>query len=134
MRIFLDTNVLVSAVATRGLCEDILHVVLSEHELLVSETVLDELQKVLRRKLRLPATVVEELDGFLRLHGLLVGAGATPTINVRDASDAVILAEATAGGADVLVTGDRDLLDIADSATIPILPPRGLWERLRASR
>ena len=133
MKIFLDTNVLVSAVATRGLCADVLHVSLSEHELLVSETVLDELQEVLRRKLRIPAAAIKEFDGLLRSHGLLVGAGATPTIKVRDASDAVILAEATAGGADVLVTGDHDLLDIADLATIQVLPPRGLWEQLRAS-
>ena len=132
MRIFLDTNVLVSAVATRGLCADILHLVLTKHDLLVSETVLKELQKVLRQKLRLPAATVDELDGFLRRHGTLVGTDATPTVAVRDASDAVVLAEAAAGGADVLVTGDHDLLDITADAPIPILPPRGLWERLRS--
>ena len=35
-------------------------------------------------------------------------------------------------GAEVLVTGDRDLLDIAAEASIAILSPRGFWERLRA--
>lgn len=54
-------------------------------------------------------------------------------ITVRDTSDLLVLAEAVAGGADVLVTGDRDLLDIAAKAPIPIVTPRGCWERLRAN-
>ena len=122
-----------SAVATRGLCADILHLVLAEHDLFTSETVLGELQDVLRRKLKLPEATLKELDKFLRQNGTLVGKGATPSVEVRDKSDAVILAEAMAGDADVLVTGDRDLLDIAAKAPLPILAPRGLWEMLRTS-
>ena len=48
--VFLDTNVVVSAVATRGLCADLFHVVLAEHELVLGETVLTELRPVLRRR------------------------------------------------------------------------------------
>lgn len=44
MRVALDTNVLVSAVATRGLCADVFNLVLAEHHLVVSVTVLSELQ------------------------------------------------------------------------------------------
>ncbi len=40
MRVFLDTNVLVSAVATRGLCADVLREVLLSHQLLVSADLL----------------------------------------------------------------------------------------------
>jgi type 1 glutamine amidotransferase len=43
VRIALDTNVLVSAVATRGLCADILNLVLAKHQLVVGVTVLAEL-------------------------------------------------------------------------------------------
>jgi hypothetical protein len=35
LRVFLDTNVLVSAFATRGLCADLLELVLLQHELIV---------------------------------------------------------------------------------------------------
>ena len=35
MRVFLDTNMLVAAFATRGLCEDVLRTTLSEHELVI---------------------------------------------------------------------------------------------------
>lgn len=44
MRIFLDTNVLVAALATRGLCADLLRVVLREHQLVLSAQVLTELE------------------------------------------------------------------------------------------
>jgi predicted nucleic acid-binding protein len=48
LRGFLDTNVLVSAFATRGLCADVLRHVLTEHELLTGEVVLAELRRALR--------------------------------------------------------------------------------------
>jgi hypothetical protein len=41
LRVFLDTNVLVAAFATRGLCADLLRVVLVRHELVVADVVLD---------------------------------------------------------------------------------------------
>ena len=40
MRVFFDTNVLVSAFLTRGLCADLLRLVLTEHTLVTSEGVL----------------------------------------------------------------------------------------------
>lgn len=50
MRIFLDANVLVSAFASRGLCADVLELVLLEHDLVVGQNVLRELKKALREK------------------------------------------------------------------------------------
>lgn len=131
MKVYLDTNVLVSAVATRGLCADILHAVLAEHELVVGEAALSELRRVLRRKIRLTADIVTEMEAFLRQQAFVVMAAPPLTINIRDRDDLLILAEAVAGKADVLVTGDRDLLDIATRAPLPIVTPRGLWELLR---
>ncbi len=134
MRIFLDTNVIVSAVATRGLCADVLRVVIAEHDLLVGKTVLKELRRVLRQKLRLPTATLKELDAFLRRHSTIVSKQAPLVVSLRDANDEAVLAEAIAGGADILVSGDRDLLQIADAAPILILAPRGLWELLRSHR
>ncbi len=134
MRIFLDTNVIVSAVATRGLCADVLHVVVAEHDLLIGKTVLKELRRVLRQKLRLPTATLNELDAFLRRHSTIISKQAPLAVSLSDVNDEAVLAEAVAGGADILVSGDRDLLQIADAAPIPILAPRGLWELLRSHR
>jgi len=88
---------------------------------------------VLRQKIRLPPAAVAEVEALLRQQGLHVTAAAPLAIKIRDADDLVILSEAVAGGADVLVTGDRDLLDIAAKAPLPIVTPRGFWELLRSN-
>lgn len=132
MKVFLDTNVLISAVATRGLCSDIFHVILAEHDLVVGEAVLVELRRVLQRKLGASTDTIEEMDSFLRREAVVIGDAPVLEIAIRDKDDAKILAEAVAADVDVLVTGDRDLLDIADGAPVRILDPRGFWEALRS--
>jgi putative PIN family toxin of toxin-antitoxin system len=131
VRVAFDTNVLVGAVATRGICSDLLNLVLAEHELIVGETVLAEVQKVLRQKFRVPDEIIGEFDALLRAEALIVPKAKTTSIAVRDKSDMAVLAEAISGKAQVLVTGDRDLHEITAKVPLDILTPRGLWERLR---
>ena len=132
MRVFLDTNVLVAAFATRGLCADVLRTVLAEHEFLISGTVVDELTRILIGKIRVPEPTVREIVLFLRVSALVADAPSNPPpIVVRDPDDAAILGEALAIRADVLVTGDKDLLDAGEVPGIRILDPRGFWHLVR---
>lgn len=131
MRVFLDTNVLVSAFATRGVCADVLRVVLAEHTLVTGEVVLRELGRVLRKRIGLPPGAVKEIDGFLREHEVVPKPAARAAVPKRDADDQWVVASAVEGRADVLVTGDRDLLDIVADAPIKIVDPRGFWHLLR---
>ena len=122
MKVFLDTNVLVSAFATRGLCADVLRLVISRHQLIVGEVVLDEMERVLREKLALPEPVVSEATGFLR-EFKVVERPAEISVEVEaDPEDAVVLASALAASADFLVTGDRDLLDPAVQESMLAIP------------
>jgi putative PIN family toxin of toxin-antitoxin system len=132
VRVALDTNVIVSAVATRGLCADVLHLVLAEHRLVVGVTVLAELEKVLRGKMRVPAKLIEEVIALLREEGDVVEMGAPLDVKVRDRSDAAVLAEAIAGNATLLITGDRDLLAVTADLPVRILTPRDFWKLLRS--
>jgi putative PIN family toxin of toxin-antitoxin system len=131
VKVALDTNVLVSAVATRGLCADILQGCLVEHQLVIGQSVLTELRRVLGQKIRVPVETVDEMDAFLRRQAIVADIGPTLTVKLRDKSDLAVLSQASGGGAEVLVTGDRDLIDIALETPIDILTPRGFWERLR---
>ncbi len=132
MRVFLDTNVLVSAFATRGLCADVLRQVLAEHELVIAEVVLEELQRVLKQTLELPQQTVRDVVAFLERHNVQPKPKSTPSIDVRDSDDQWVLASALAAKADVLVTGDKDLLDAKDKAPgLVITDPRGFWNMLR---
>ena len=130
MKVFLDTNVVVSAVATRGLCADLFQAILAEHELVLGETVLGELRTVLSRKMRVPRDTIQELEAHLRGHATVVKAATKRRIAGLDAADAAIIAEAVGARADVLVSGDQDLLKLADPP-VKIVSPRGLWGALR---
>jgi putative PIN family toxin of toxin-antitoxin system len=132
LKVYLDTNVVVSAVATRGVCADLLHVILAEHELVLGETVLTEMRRVLRRKIGLSRDTIGELETFLRRQSTVVTAREAVSTTTLDAADAAVLAEAATAAVDLLVTGDRDLLEVADSP-VTIVSPRGLWERLRSA-
>lgn len=131
MRVFLDTNVLASAFATRGLCADVLRLVVAEHRLVTGEVNLAELRRVLREKMGVPVDTVAELEAFLRDHEVVPRPAETLDLAVRDPDDAWVLASAVAGTADVLVTGDTDLLELGDQAPLPILGPRAFWELAR---
>ena len=134
MRIFLDTNVLVAAFAARGLCADVLRTVLAEHELITGEVVLAELRHVLAQRIKLPPGMVADIVALLRAQEIIPRPASPSDILVRDPDDRWIVASAVAGRADVLVTGDQDLLAIAERAPLTILNPRGLWDRLRSRR
>ncbi len=131
MKIALDTNVIVSAIGTRGLCAELFALVLAEHEPIVGETVLAETRRVLRTKFKLDAALVDEAEQHLRRHGTIVPAAAPLPLSIRDPSDIPVLAEAVAGGADILISGDDDLLSVAEQAPIRIESPRQAWQALR---
>ncbi len=131
MRVFLDTNVLVSAFATRGVCADVLRVVLAEHTLVSGEVVLEELRRALRTRIKLPARLIDEIEGLLREHEVTPRPTERSPLPIRDPDDRWVLASAVDARADVLVTGDRDLLDVAADASVEIVDPRAFWELLR---
>lgn len=132
MRIFLDTNVLIAAFATRGLCADVLRHILSHDELVTSEAVVRELSRNLKRKLGVPDLVVEQVESFLRSQNVQPAPKKLPDFQVRDHDDLIVLASALAGGAKVLITGDKDLLDMRNSVPgLLITDPRGFWRIVR---
>ncbi len=133
MRVFFDTNVIVSALVARGLCADLFRLAVADHELVVGEVVLTEVREVLSEKLGAAEALVLELEDLLGEHTLVPRPAHPCAIEIRDPDDAWVLVSAVAGAADVLVTGDRDLLAVTHLAPIPIWSPRRLWEHLRQS-
>ena len=133
MRIFFDTNVLVSAHTARGLSADLMRLVLGEHEFLTGEVNLEEFRRVLEHRFRVPATAIAEIQRDLRAEAIIPRPTAPSALPRTDPADRWVLASAVAGGADILVTGDRHLLEVASEAPLEILSPRACWERLRGS-
>jgi putative PIN family toxin of toxin-antitoxin system len=129
VKVFLDTNVLVSGFATRGLCADVIHLVLAEHELITAEVVLTELKRVLKQKIRLPSEQIQKILTFLESQTVQPKPISLSSIPVRDEDDQWVLASALAAKADVFVTGDKDLLEIAEQVSgLTITDPRGFGD------
>jgi len=131
VRVFLDTNVLVSAFATRGLCADLFRSVVAEHELVLGEVVLEEFRRVLTIRFRMSKEQVRQIEAYLRSHEIVPKPAERDPIKVRDEADRWVLASAHNARVDVLVTGDSDLLSVADQARVRIGNPREFWEMLR---
>ena len=131
MRVFLDTNVLVSAYTARGICADLIRLILSEHELLTGEVNLAELRRVLVTKFHAPKALVDAVEAGLRAETTVPKPPAPSALPIRDRDDGWVLASAVSGMAAMLVSGDQDLLSVADQSPIAIVDPRGCWTRLR---
>jgi putative PIN family toxin of toxin-antitoxin system len=131
VRVFLDTNVLASSIATRGLCADVLQVTLADYQLVVGEKVLSELHRVLVRKFRASKELADETDEFFRREAEVIANAPRLELSLRDADDLTVLEQAFAGASDVLVTGDHDFLEIDGETSVRIPSPRGFWDLLR---
>ncbi len=94
-------------------------------QLLVSEPLLTELADVLSREKFDPYISLGDRQQFLRLLGRVAEVvPITYTIRAcRDPKDDMLLELAVNGSADVVVTGDKDLLALNPFRGIPILTP-----------
>jgi putative PIN family toxin of toxin-antitoxin system len=130
VKVFPDTNVLASSIATRGLCSELLESVIHDHELLTCRAVLLELERVLTEKLRLPGPVIAGFLELLRAESSVVESTIHRSIPIKDADDIPILTCAMAGKADVFVTGDKELLQLRRIEDLAVVSPRELWLHL----
>jgi len=95
----------------------------------LSHYILDEMVRLLPRLKRIQMTPVEIrdlADGLMFLTELVEPENTTQT-DRRDPADQPVLATLTSAKADYLLTGDKDLLALADR--FPILTPAAFWSR-----
>ena len=90
-----------------------------------------ELRRVLRERIGLQPAAVDEIDEFLRGYEVAPRPATRAAVPKRDPDDQWVLASAIKSRVDVLVTGDRDLLEIAANGPIKIVDPRGFWDLVR---
>jgi len=129
VRVGFDTNVLYSALAAKGFCEEVLDEAAGDCITLWSNPLKQELESLLVRRhkigpaTRAAVTAYAELCEFVEPQPL-------PARVCRDKDDDVVIATALAGKADVIVTGDEDLLALKKFRGTQILSPRQFLELL----
>ena len=129
MRVFVDTNVMVSSFGFRGIARKLLAHLVERHEVIVSPQVIEEFKRVVIAKINANVALVESfIEEFIQ--GVEVVQPPFPDrFPVRDSTDIEILGAALKTNADVLLTGDRDLLEV-ENPPLPILSPRELHDKL----
>lgn len=131
MRVFLDTNVLVSAAATRGLCADVLREILVSHQLIVSAPLIAEIKDVLHTKIGIPQEIISDFLEVVTQDSILSENTKLTNIEINDKDDILIPSTALNGDAELFVTGDKELLDLERIQSMRIVSPRKFWETLR---
>ena len=131
MRIALDSSVLIAAHISRaGVCAELLEDVLLHHELVISGFILEELGRKLVEKFNFPRRDADQVGAFLRRVSIVVEPADLPPDLCRDATDLPVLGTAVAGACALLISVDRDLLDMKKIQAIPIIRPGEYWRRI----
>ena len=128
MRLVLDTNVLLAAVLAPGLCRELLRKHLHPHDLICSQALLREFEEKLRDKVGVEPAAVPLFTAY-RKRVEMVAPTPLPAPVCRDPDDDLVLATAVAGTADIILTGDKDLLILKQHAGIHIRTPRQFLEQ-----
>ena len=126
MKAVLDTNVLLAALLTEGVCAKLLtRARKRQFNLLTCPFILHEFERILTKKFSATkqekenalALITEAAQEIVKPSDIPIGA-------CRDKDDDNVLACAVEAGADYLVTGDKDLLHLKVFKGIRIIPPR----------
>jgi predicted nucleic acid-binding protein len=108
-------------------CAESLADLLLHHELVTSEFILGELGRKLVDEFRFPECEAGQVAAFL--HRVAIEPAELPSDLCRDPTDIPILGTAVGGECALLISVDRDLLDMRRINEIPIIRPAEYYRR-----
>lgn len=124
MKIVFDTNVILSAFLTEGITHRVFNDCVINHEIYISEFIVNELKRVLIRKFDVKAEDIKEFTNFIDSNlNSVKPVNVMPNI-CRGETDNNILQLADFVKADIIISGDKDLLTLKQFKKIKILSPR----------
>jgi putative PIN family toxin of toxin-antitoxin system len=133
VKVVVDTNVIIAGLVAEGVCRDIVKRRLPACELFTSRALLDELAEKLREKFGLHPAELPLLKIYAD-EATVIKPSQLPKPVCRDADDDEVLATALAAKAEIILTGDKDLLVLIKFQGIKILSPRQFVEWMDAQK
>ncbi|MBF0570493.1 MAG: putative toxin-antitoxin system toxin component, PIN family [Candidatus Omnitrophica bacterium] len=133
MRVVLDSNVLVAAFATHGVCHELFEHCLKYTTILCGDFIAGEVERILIDKIKIPARKSSEIIRYLKSQAQWISPERVVVENLRDPNDHMIIATALSGEADYLITGDKDMLVLKKIKRTIIISPREYWILCHAS-
>jgi putative PIN family toxin of toxin-antitoxin system len=121
-----DTNVLIAAFLTEGLCSGLLvRARKKAFNLVLCDDIIREFEGILIKKFKLTSTDISEISAIVSEAASEILHNLDPIPNIcRDPNDDMIIACAIDATADYIVTGDEDLLILKRYKDIVIINPR----------
>lgn len=130
MRVLLDTNVIVSAILFGGVPRQLFEAALTgDPEVVTSPALMSELESILIRKFRFRSTVAASTRSEFELLAEVVEPVEVARV-LSDVADNEVLAAAFAGRVEMIVTGDKELLELERYEGIRLVSPRMLWDQI----
>jgi uncharacterized protein len=126
MRAVFDTNVLIAAFLTEGLCSGLLiRARKKAFNLVLCDDIIREFEGIMTKKFRLTSTDLSEISAIVAEAASEILHKLNPIPRIcRDPNDDMIIACAIDATADYIVTGDEDLLILKKHKNIIIINPR----------
>ena len=132
----LDTSVLISGFLTKGPPRRVLDLAAADRfRMVLSPVILEEMRRSLRKPKLMQAYgyMPEAIDAFadsIVAAASVVDGDPAFVSRCRDPNDHHVIATAVAASASVIVSGDKDLLDLGAHGPIRILTPRRFLDML----
>ena len=124
MKIVLDTNVYISAAILGRVCEEIIRLCrISKIETLISEDIINEIKDKLIEKFYWKTNQVEALIFNLLEFAIIVSTSEKIEFIKNDPEDNKILECAVSSNSNLIVSGDKHLINLKSYGDIKILKP-----------
>ena len=105
-----------------------LQLILDKHELLTGELVIEELRRALSTKFGMSADIVKGYERFLRGYHVEPKPPHFPDLDLRERNDLIVVASAINAKAQILITGDKEMLALKKKPKdLRIINPREFW-------
>jgi len=127
MKIITDSNVIVAAFSSHGLCKSLFEFLIENHTIVISEYILQEVDRIFIKKFKMPKDKVDEIILFLRETALISDYSIPFKQISRDVNDDPILGICEKQNVDYILTGDKDLLVLKKYKNVRIVSPREIW-------
>ena len=125
MKIALDTNVLISGfLSVTGPCQHIIKLSMKRHAVILSEYILEEFERKLVQKFKVPAEEIKIVLEHLRARTVILKVPNNPKIIFPDVQDIPLLSLLEVANVHYFITGDKELLALKKWYQTLILSPR----------
>ena len=110
-----------------GMCYEVIDHSVDEHQLYYTDFIIDEFKEVFKNNFHYPELVINDFVRFITKFFIKGKTANTLDSVCRDSTDNQILADAIVNQVEIIITGDKDLLDLKNYQGIKIISPKEYW-------